>query len=60
MTKKLKRLWVDPEFKRRLKQMAANEDKKISDLTRELAKSDDLVEKIKPKKVRGGFFGPPF
>lgn len=54
-------MWVDPGFKKRLKQMALDSDKKLMELTRDLAGIPNIEEKIKPKRViRHGWTGPPF
>lgn len=61
MTNKQERMWVDPGFKKRLKQMALDSDKKLMELTRDLAGIPNIEEKIKPKRViRHGWTGPPF
>lgn len=55
-------MWVDPQFKKRLKSMANDADKKLVELTRDLAVEKEIIEKIRPKKVRYGDFefGPRF
>ena len=54
MALKMSRLWVDPKFKKKLKQEAASKDISLLHLTREMA-DDSLL--CKDKKKRGGLFG---
>ena len=54
-------MWVDPAFKRRLKQLANDKDKKLIAFTRELSQDEMMLEKIKPKRQRVDYdFGPAF
>ena len=55
------RMWVDPAFKRRLKQLANDKDKKLIAFTRELSQDEMMLERIKPKRQRVDYdFGPAF
>ena len=52
------RLWVDPTFKRRLKDIANHQNKTVLKLTRELGRAGDPIyeiKKFKPKKIKFGF-----
>lgn len=58
---KRRRIWVSDCFGRKIKQIAATEDKSILEISKEIGESDILDEfvkknrKITPKKKEGGF-----
>lgn len=47
-------MWVSPNFKKKLKQEAAFNDKSIIDYTNDLACMEDPIEQVIKKKKRGG------
>lgn len=49
MSKKLSKLWVDPDFKCMIKSRAAEKDMSIIDYTRFLAEGEDKSETKKKK-----------
>lgn len=49
-------VWVAPEFKKKIKLEATKEGLSILDYTRKISKDFDCSQKIKPKKIKGGFF----
>lgn len=51
------RLWVHESFKKRMKIIAAENDRSIIELTREMAKEDSLRNIVPNKKKRRNRFG---
>lgn len=55
MAEKMIRIWVDPGFKKMLKKRAAEEERSVVDLTRDLCDGDIFEQPRRRKKDAFGF-----